>query len=125
MSSPVTAYSILQQIKSKESTAFEALYDNYAAVMLGAIQLFIKDKNKAERVLEDLFLNFTAQDFENVKECSLLFFIYKYTLDFTMQSLSEEGLFPDISEVSHCPKLVQLLFAKKRLNESETLMPAN
>ena len=105
------------------NSSLEILYDKYAAVLLGAIQLFTNETTVAEKILENLFLNLKLNNLSLANECSQLVFMYKYAIDFTLQSLEKQGISPDFSRLKNCPKIIQLLYENKgiRLQQPFTL----
>jgi RNA polymerase sigma factor (sigma-70 family) len=47
---------LVSALKDKDRSAFEYLYDNYGAALLGVISRIIKKEELAEEVLQDVFL---------------------------------------------------------------------
>ncbi len=57
-------------LKQKDTKAFEAFYDKYAAAIYGLLLFQVKDKDKCALLLQQVFLNFykelnTASVFPN------------------------------------------------------------
>jgi RNA polymerase sigma-70 factor (ECF subfamily) len=47
---------LMQKVTAKDSKALEALYDRYSPVLYTLIQKIVGDKNKAEKILADVFV---------------------------------------------------------------------
>ena len=47
---------LIQELQSKSQEAFSALYNNYAATLLGIIFNIVKDREDAENLLQDSFV---------------------------------------------------------------------
>jgi RNA polymerase sigma factor (sigma-70 family) len=53
---PIPEEQLIDHLKNKDDKAFELLYDNYAAALLGIISRIVKEEGEAENLLQDTFV---------------------------------------------------------------------
>ena len=110
---------ILALIAENKVKGWSLLYDKYASCLFGIICKIIDDKNVAEEVFVESFLELKKTNILSNTPYSLCVFLSKYTYTFAKQKLLQKGL-PCIHLNTQQNLLLQMMSNESRLIYKQT-----
>lgn len=105
---------IVIMIAHKQIMGWVHLYDKYSSSMYGIMFMLSKNKNIAESIFFDYFLQLEkSSEILPMQKNRLCPFLMQRTYSFGRNELIRKGLEPDTSTFGDSPKLIQLLLCAK------------
>lgn len=93
-SKPITDSSVMYKLQTSNQSGWHQLYDKYAPIIYGSIVKIIPDKEMANQIFQECFINLKKTDILTQTKKSLPLFLLQHTYRFTIYYLKMKGLSP-------------------------------